>query len=51
MVTSDAQRDVQEENAKDEENFWGAMRDINAATAEDHKRGPARATATSPAAR
>jgi hypothetical protein len=38
MVTSDEQRDVQEENAKDEESFWGAMRDINAATAEDHKR-------------
>jgi hypothetical protein len=36
MVTSDEQRDVQEENAKDEESFWGAMRDINAATAEDH---------------
>jgi hypothetical protein len=38
MVTSDEQRDVQEENAKDEESFWGAIRDINAATAEDHKR-------------
>ena len=38
MVTSDEQRDIQEENAKDEESFWGAMRDINAATAEDRKR-------------
>ena len=38
MVTSDEQRDVQEENAKNEESFWGAIRDINAATAEDHKR-------------
>ena len=45
MVTSDEQRDVQEENAKDEENFWGAMRDINAATAEDHKRLAASAEA------
>lgn len=38
MVTPDEWRDVQEENAKDEESFWGAMRNINAATAEDHKR-------------
>ena len=36
MVTSDEQRAIQGENAKDEESFWGAMRDINAATAEDH---------------
>ena len=38
MVTSDEQRAIQEENAKDEESFWGAMRDINAASAADHKR-------------
>jgi hypothetical protein len=35
MVTSDQQRAIQLENANDEEQFWGAMRDMNAATAED----------------
>jgi hypothetical protein len=35
MVTSDEQCAIQLENAKDEEQFWGAMRDMNAATAED----------------
>ena len=45
MVTSDEQRAIQEENAKDEESFWGAMRDINAATAEDQKRLSASAEA------
>jgi hypothetical protein len=45
MVTPDEQRAIQAENAKDEESFWGAMRDINAATAEDHKRLAASAEA------
>ena len=30
MVTADEQRAVQEENAKDDERFWGAIRDLNA---------------------
>jgi hypothetical protein len=37
MVTSDEQRAIQTENAKDDERFWNAMHDMNAATAEEHK--------------
>jgi hypothetical protein len=37
MVTPDEQRAVQEENAKDGERFWGAIRDLNASGAEEHK--------------
>jgi hypothetical protein len=37
MVTPDDQRAIQEENAKDEERFWDAMRDLGAATIEGHK--------------
>ena len=28
---------MQEENAKDDERFWDAMQDMNAASVEDHK--------------
>jgi hypothetical protein len=38
MVTPEEQCEIQAENAKDDEQFWDAMRDINTATAEDHKR-------------
>jgi hypothetical protein len=38
MVTPDQQREIQAENARDDERFWDAMRDINAATVEGHKR-------------
>jgi hypothetical protein len=38
MPTPDEQRAVQEENAKDEERFWGAMRDMSDATIEDQRR-------------
>jgi hypothetical protein len=37
MVTPDEQRAVQEENAKDDERFWDAIRDLNASTVEEHK--------------
>jgi hypothetical protein len=37
MVTPDEQRAVQEENAKDDERFWDAFRDLSASTAEEHK--------------
>jgi hypothetical protein len=37
MVTPDEQRAVQEENFKDDERFWDAMRDLNAASVEEHK--------------
>jgi hypothetical protein len=37
MVTPDEQRAIQTENAKDDESFWDAMRDMNAASAEEHK--------------
>jgi hypothetical protein len=37
MVTPDEQRTVQEENAKDGERFWGAIRNLNASSAEEHK--------------
>jgi hypothetical protein len=37
MVTEEEQRAIQQENAKDDEMFWEAMRDTNAATAEGHK--------------
>ena len=30
MVTPDEQRAIQEENAKDDERFWDALRDLNA---------------------
>jgi hypothetical protein len=37
MVTPDEQRAVQEENARDDERIWGAIRDLNASTVEEHK--------------
>jgi hypothetical protein len=37
MVTPDEQRSIQEENAKDDERFWDTMRDLNAASVEEHK--------------
>ena len=37
MVTAEEQRAVQEENAKDDERFWDTMRDLNAASVEEHK--------------
>jgi hypothetical protein len=37
MVTAEEQRAVQEENAKDDERFWDAMRDIGASSVEGHK--------------
>jgi hypothetical protein len=37
MVTLDGQRGVQEENAGDDERFWGVMQDMNAASAEGYK--------------
>jgi hypothetical protein len=37
MVTPDEQRAVQEESFKDEERFWDAMRDLNAASAEGQR--------------
>jgi hypothetical protein len=43
MVTPQEQRAVQEENAKDDERFWDAMRDIGASSVEGHKALIARA--------
>jgi hypothetical protein len=43
MVTPEEQRAVQEENAKDDERFWDAMRDIGASNVEGHKALIARA--------
>jgi hypothetical protein len=37
MVTADEQRAVQEENFKDDEHFWDALRELNAASVEEHK--------------
>jgi hypothetical protein len=37
IVTPDEQRTVQEENAKDDERFWGGLRDMNAELIEGHK--------------
>ena len=37
MVTPDEQRAIQEENAKDDERFWEAMRDMDASMVEGHK--------------
>jgi hypothetical protein len=37
MVTPDEQRAVQEGNFKDDERFWDTMRDLNAASVEEHK--------------
>ena len=37
MVTADEQRAVQEENAKDDERFWEAVRDTGTASVEEHK--------------
>jgi hypothetical protein len=37
MATPDDQRAIQEENAKDDERFWDAMRDLWAANLEGHK--------------
>jgi hypothetical protein len=37
MVTPDDQRAIQEENAKDDEQFWGSMHDMNAASVEETK--------------
>ncbi len=45
MVTPDEQRAIQEENAKDDERFWDTMRDMNAASVEEHKVLIARAEA------
>ena len=38
MVTAEEQREIQEQNAKDDERFWDGMRDMNAASVEEHKR-------------
>jgi hypothetical protein len=46
MVTPDEQRAIQEENAKDDERFWGAMHDMNASMVEGHKDLIATARAT-----
>jgi hypothetical protein len=45
MVTTDEQRATQEENAKGDERFWDAMRDIGASSVESHKALIARAEA------
>ena len=45
MVTPDEQRAIQEANAKDDERFWDAMRDIGASSVEGHKALIARAEA------
>jgi hypothetical protein len=37
MLTPDEQRSIQVENAKDDERFWGTMRDFNASSIEEHK--------------
>ena len=37
MVTPDEQRDIQEENAKDDERFWDTMQEMNVSSAEGHK--------------
>jgi hypothetical protein len=37
MVTPDEQRAIQEENAKDDERFWDAMRGLNASHIEGYK--------------
>ena len=37
MVTPEEQRDLQAENAKDDERFWGAIRDLNASGVEGRK--------------
>ena len=37
MVTAEEQGAVQEENFKDDERFWDTMRDLNAASVEEHK--------------
>jgi hypothetical protein len=37
MVRPDEQHAIQEENAKDDEWFWGMMQDVNASVAEGHK--------------
>jgi uncharacterized membrane protein len=37
MVTPDEQRSIQEINAKDDERFWEAMRDMRTASVEEHK--------------
>jgi hypothetical protein len=38
MVTPEEQRAIQEANAKDDERFWDAMRDISVSNIEGHKR-------------
>jgi hypothetical protein len=43
MVTPDEQRTVQEENAKGDERFWEAMRDMGIASVEEHRALIARA--------
>ena len=45
MVTPDEQRAIQEENAKDDERLWGALRDMNAASVDEHKQLIAKAEA------
>jgi hypothetical protein len=36
-LTAEEQRAVREENAKDDERFWDTMRNLNSASAEQHK--------------
>ncbi len=43
MVTAEEQGAVQEENFKDDERFWETMRDMGAASVEEHKALIARA--------
>jgi hypothetical protein len=43
MVTPDEQRAIQEANAEGDERFWGAMRDMGAASIAEHKALIARA--------
>ena len=37
MVTAEEQSAVQMVNFKDDERFWGVMRDLNAASAKEHR--------------
>jgi hypothetical protein len=46
MVTPDDQRAIQEENAKDDEQFWGSVHDMNAELVEGNKALVAKVEAT-----
>jgi hypothetical protein len=46
MATPDDQRAIQEENAKDDERFWDALRDLGESMIEGHKGLIAAAEAT-----